>query len=32
MNLYELEGRELKKIKNVPGSLNEALEALEDDP
>ena len=31
MNLYELEGRELKKIKNVPGSLNEALEALEDD-
>ena len=31
MNLYELEGRELKKIKNVPGSLDESLEALEDD-
>ena len=31
MNLYELEGRELKKIKSVPGSLNEALDALEDD-
>ena len=31
MNLYELEGRELKKIKSVPSSLPEALEALEDD-
>jgi glutamine synthetase len=31
MNLYELEGRELKKIKSVPSSLPEALDALEDD-
>ncbi len=31
MNLYELEGRELKKIKSVPASLGEALDALEDD-
>ncbi|HTC22023.1 MAG TPA: hypothetical protein VK859_14295, partial [bacterium] len=31
MNLYELGPKELKKIKNVPGSLNESLEALEED-
>jgi glutamine synthetase len=31
MNLYELGPAELKKIKNVPSSLNEALDALEAD-
>jgi glutamine synthetase len=31
VNLYELEAREMKKIKNVPASLPEALDAMEDD-
>jgi glutamine synthetase len=31
MNLYDLEPRELKKVKSVPGSLGEALDALEKD-
>ena len=30
-NIYELEPRELKKVKSVPGSLDEALNALEKD-
>jgi glutamine synthetase len=28
-NLYDLEPRELRKVKSVPGSLEEALNALE---
>jgi glutamine synthetase len=31
VNLYDLEPREMKKVKNVPSSLPEALEALEKD-
>ena len=31
VNLYDLEPRDLKKIKNVPSSLEEALDALEKD-
>lgn len=30
-NLYELSAEELSEIQSVPGSLNEALDALEDD-
>jgi glutamine synthetase len=31
VNLYDLESRELKKVKNVPSSLDEALDHLEKD-
>ena len=31
MNLFELSKEELAEIKSVPGSLHEALDALEDD-
>src|SRR3989442_10660018 len=30
-NLYHMSKEELSEIRSVPGSLNEALEALEDD-
>jgi glutamine synthetase len=30
-DLYELEGREAERVRDLPGSLSEVLDALEDD-